>query len=209
MMSASIFAQLKEAWDLSFLETRSCSELAASIFLFALALGFIRAVYLLYFHPLASFPGPYQAALSNWWQYSLSKTGQQEETLEQLHRSYGKSHDESHGQALTISTGTRTLRIGPNELHITDPALYRTIYSQNYAFPKSKSFYDAFAAHHSVFVESDKELHRVRRKLLSNFFSKTHIRSMEKTLLSKATLLCDRISETKGNGAINFYYAFR
>ncbi|KAI4958932.1 hypothetical protein J4E86_002652 [Alternaria arbusti] len=169
MMSASIFAQLKEAWDLSFLETRSCSELAASIFLFALALGFLRAVYLLYFHPLASFPGPYQAALSNWWQYSLSKTGQQEETLEQLHRSYG----------------TRTLRIGPNELHITDPALYRTIYSQNYAFPKSKSFYDAFAAHHSVFVESDKELHRVRRKLLSNFFSKTHIRCLTVDLITQ------------------------
>lgn len=92
MISASIFAQLREAWNLSFLETRSFSELAASIFLFALILGVLRAVYLLYFHPLASFPGPYQAALSNWWQYTLSKTGKQEETLDQLHKAYGMSH---------------------------------------------------------------------------------------------------------------------
>ncbi|KAH6858880.1 cytochrome P450 [Alternaria rosae] len=193
MMSTSIFAQLREAWNLSFLETRSFSELEASIFLFALILGLLRTVYLLYFHSPATFPGPYQAALSNWWQYTPSKTGKQEETLEQLHKAYG----------------TRALRIGPNELHITEPRLYHTIYSQSYAFSKQQYFYEAFGAPHSVFVEGNKELHRVRRKLLSNFFSKTHIRSMEKTLLSKATLLCDRISETKGNGAINFYYAFR
>ncbi|KAI4943432.1 hypothetical protein J4E91_009341 [Alternaria rosae] len=169
MMSTSIFAQLREAWNLSFLETRSFSELAASIFLFALILGLLRTVYLLYFHPLASFPGPYQAALSNWWQYTLSKTGKQEETLEQLHKAYG----------------TRALRIGPNELHITEPRLYHTIYSQSYAFSKQQYFYEAFGAPHSVFVEGNKELHRVRRKLLSNFFSKTHIRCLTVDLITQ------------------------
>ncbi|CAN9099470.1 unnamed protein product [Alternaria alternata] len=104
---------------------------------------------------------------------------------------------------------TRVLRIGPNELHITDPTLYHTIYSQRYTFPKQRSFYDAFNTPHSVFVEHDGELHRARRKLLSNFFSKSSVRAMNKILLAKVTIMCNRIDEMKGNGAINLYHAFR
>lgn len=48
-----------------------------------------QAVYRLYFHPLASFPGPREAALSNAWLYRLSATGKAEETFERLHQEYG------------------------------------------------------------------------------------------------------------------------
>jgi hypothetical protein len=47
-----------------------------------------RAIYLLYLHPLASFPGPRKAALSTWWVYGVSKTGRAEQTFEQLHKIY-------------------------------------------------------------------------------------------------------------------------
>ena len=110
---------------------------------------------------------------------------------------------------MTAWTDTRVLRIGPNELHITDPTLYHTIYSQRYTFRKQKSFYDSFNTPHSVFVEDDRDLHRVRRKLLSNFFSKTSVRAMNQTLITKANMMCDRMSEMKGDGAINLYHAFR
>lgn len=53
----------------------------------------LRVVYLLYFHPLASFRGPRWAALSRFWLYSVSKTGHQEALLEELHRKYSKSHE--------------------------------------------------------------------------------------------------------------------
>ena len=32
---------------------------------------------------------------------------------------------------------------------------------------------------------------------------------MNKILLTKVTIMCDRIAEMKGNGAINLYHAFR
>jgi hypothetical protein len=70
------------------MENCSSLELATYLICFALILTSFRVVYLLYFHPLASFPGPYKAVLSNWWQYSLSKSGKTEEVLEQLHRKY-------------------------------------------------------------------------------------------------------------------------
>ncbi|KAB2102850.1 hypothetical protein AG0111_0g8982 [Alternaria gaisen] len=193
MFRATIIPRLQESLASSALGDCSFLELTIFIISLAITLGSFRAVYLVYFHPLASFPGPYKAIFSSWWQYPLSKHGTIEEVLEHLHRTYN----------------TRVLRIGPNELHITDPMLYHTIYSQRYTFPKQKSFYDAFNTPHSVFVEHDGELHRARRKLLSNFFSKSSVRAMNKILLTKVTIMCDRIAEMKGNGAINLYHAFR
>jgi hypothetical protein len=72
----------------SILGNCSSLELVTYVISISFTLGFSRAVYLLYFHPLASFPGPYKAALSTWWQYGLSKSGKTEEILEQLHQKY-------------------------------------------------------------------------------------------------------------------------
>ena len=94
-------SQLNDAWKMSFLGGHSSFEIAMVVVLFALILNLFRAIYLLYFHPLASFPGPYKAALSTWWQYSLSKTGRTEQVLEQLHKKYGTSQHELDDHALT------------------------------------------------------------------------------------------------------------
>lgn len=141
----------------------------------------------------------------------MSKSGQTEEALERLHKKYSMHAPSSvfTTKDLQCKTDTRALRIAPNELHITDPALYHTIYSQRYTFMKQQHFYDAFNTPHSVFVETDKDLHRVRRKMLSNFFSKMSIRSMEGIMVSKIAFLCKKLSETKDDGAINLYNAFR
>jgi hypothetical protein len=50
-----------------------------------------QAIYRLYFHPLAGFPGPREAALSDTWLYKLSEIGQQEQEFERLHKKYGKA----------------------------------------------------------------------------------------------------------------------
>ncbi|KAF2851805.1 cytochrome P450 [Plenodomus tracheiphilus IPT5] len=152
-----------------------------------------RAIYLLYLHPLAAFPGPRRAALSSWWVYGITKTGRIEQNLELLHKKYN----------------THALRIGPNELHLTDPQLYHTIYSQKYVYPKDSSFYDGFNTPHSVFVESDRELHRQRRKKMNAFFSKASMRDLQGIMIEKIALLCDRISGEKNNAPIHMYQAIR
>ncbi|KAH3947302.1 hypothetical protein HBH98_125320 [Parastagonospora nodorum] len=171
----------------------SVVEIIAYLSLSLLACCSIRAVYLLYFHPLASFRGPKKAALSSLWLFSVAKAGKPQQVFEQLHKDYN----------------TRALRIAPNELHITDSEQYHTVYSQRHTFLKPEGFYQGFGIAHSTFTESDVNLHRERRRMLSPFFSKSSTRALEKVLFSKVNKLCERISAARPNGPVHLYQGFR
>lgn len=56
-----------------------------------LAWKICNAIYNLYFHPLAKFPGPREAALSQNWIYKSSLDGRIEPLLEKLHNQYSMS----------------------------------------------------------------------------------------------------------------------
>lgn len=88
MLYTDFLSLFNDIWAKSTLGDRSTLEICFYLVFFVSAWGFFRAVYLLYFHPLASFPGPCKAALSTWWLYILSKSGQTEEVLERLHKKY-------------------------------------------------------------------------------------------------------------------------
>ncbi|KAI8651118.1 hypothetical protein NCS55_01355000 [Fusarium keratoplasticum] len=158
-----------------------------------LAWKICNAIYNLYFHPLAKFPGPREAALSQNWIYKSSLDGRIEPLLEKLHNQYN-----SHA-----------IRIAPNELHITDVALYKTIYSQNDPWTKDGNFYAAFGTPHSVFVETDHGLHRQRRKLLNPFFSRAGVLNVQGLISEKATTLSARLRKLPPGFKVNLYNAFR
>lgn len=63
--------------------------LAAAVAAIA-AFHFLRAVYMLYFHPLSNFPGPRSAAISRKWQANMVKMGLPEREYEKLHKEFGK-----------------------------------------------------------------------------------------------------------------------
>jgi cytochrome P450 len=95
--------------------------------------------------------------------------------------------------------GTQALRIGPNELHISDVSKYKTIYSQSRPFPKPDSFYSAFGTPHALFTETDFAAHKERRRLLNPFFSRSGILKTEplvqnhiETLRLKLCRLCEQ-----------------
>lgn len=83
------------------------------------------------------------------------------------------------------STDTRVLRIGPNQLHISDPNLYKVIYSQVNPFPKEELFYSSFGTPHTLFAETDTKLHKERRKLLNPLFSRAGVAKLEPLILEK------------------------
>lgn len=96
-----------------------------------LAAGFLFTVYVAYyifFHPLAGFPGPTLAALSNTWKtYHILRLDLHEAILK-LHYLYGP-----------------VVRVGPNDLHFWDAKAVPAIYKAGRCMPKT-GFYNAFTA---------------------------------------------------------------
>jgi hypothetical protein len=93
-------------------------HLIASVFpLWTLAIGYI--VYMRCLHPLAKYPGPFLASLTNLWKAITMYQGQQEHIILSLH--------EKHGAIV---------RIGPNDLVISHPDAVKQIYLSGSAFKK-------------------------------------------------------------------------
>lgn len=105
---------------------------------------------------------------------------------------------------------TRALRIGPNELHIDDVKLYKTIYGQNTKFLKDPGYYDAFNSYKTLFGERDPQEHRVRRKMLNPMFSRTGIFKVECLIHDKYEMMESKILRlSKAGSSIDAYDAFR
>jgi cytochrome P450 len=94
-------------------------------------------------------------------------------------------------------------------LHISDPSLYKVIYSQVNPFPKEKSFYDSFGTPHSVFAETDAQLHKERRKLLNPLFSKSGVAKLEPLMVEKLEDVKSKIRSISKAGLIDVGKAFR
>lgn len=105
--------------------------------------------------------------------------------------------------------GTKALRIGPNELHITDINLYKVIYNQSKPFLKYAPFYDGFNTPHTVFAETDPILHKKRRRLLNPMFARTGVFQLEPMMVEKINLLGRKIDRLWQGQLINTYDAFR
>ncbi|CAI7659082.1 unnamed protein product [Penicillium viridicatum] len=134
-------------------------------------------VYRVWFHPLASIPGPKAAALSTHWLYRASIGKYVEETLDALHDQYNSS----------------VIRIGPNELHIRKPELYKTIYSQSTSYYKPWSFYQSLSIPHSLTTETDPHVHRDLRRILNPYFSKRSVEQLSSLVLSKIERLENKL----------------
>ena len=115
-------------------------------FLFLLGvLALYLAGYIIYqrlFHPLAKYPGPFLASLTDLWQVHQFMTLKQPYSLTELH--------EKHGSVV---------RYGPDKLSITDEEAIKTIYQAGARHMPKTEFYDAYgAAHPNVFGMRDESV---------------------------------------------------
>ncbi|KAJ5660929.1 cytochrome P450 [Penicillium longicatenatum] len=166
--------------------------LALVIFVALIAKLALRT-YRIHMHPLTSFKGLPEACTSENWLYKVTKSGRAEETFETLHEKYN----------------TKALRIGPNELHITDIELYKVIYNQSKPFLKHAAFYDGFNTPHTVFAELEPHLHKERRRMLNPLFSKVGVYKLEPLICQKIHLLSAKINRLCTTKKIDVYNAVR
>ncbi|RFU25952.1 hypothetical protein B7463_g10382, partial [Scytalidium lignicola] len=158
--------------SLEFSQMAAVSAIAATV----VSLGYI--VYQRYFHPLARYPGPFLASITDLWQVYQFWTLKQPYHLTELHEKYGPF-----------------VRYGPDKLSITAEEAIPIIYQKGGRMMPKTEFYDAYgAAHPNVFGMRDDNIHSVRRRHMSHSFSISYVKGMEQYLDQNIQILKDKIN---------------
>jgi hypothetical protein len=77
------------------------------------------------------------------------------------------------------------------QLHFSDPEAFASIYRVGSTFTKDYRFYRAFMVDESSFALIDRHKSRMRRDLLSPFFSRRAILKLEGVIQQKVPLTCN------------------
>lgn len=143
-----------------------------------------KCIYRLYFHPLAKYPGPRLAAVSEIWNMRASASGVQPFIMQDLHRQYGD-----------------VVRTGPDRLCFFTPQAYIDIYGHvkqgQKRFLKSEVYAREEPRITSVI---DPHAHAEQRRSLAHAFSARALRDQEAVLHEYVDLLVKQMGVFGENG---------
>lgn len=122
-------------------------------------------IYQSWFHPLAAYPGPFFAKLTDLYSVVHALRGDRHEDLYQLHQRHG-----------------RIVRIGPNRLTILDAEALEPIYGHQANVKKSQWYHSFYSV--SIFNAINRNEHARKRRVMSQAFSTEAVRGMEPHILS-------------------------
>ncbi|KAI1763248.1 cytochrome P450 [Hypoxylon sp. FL1150] len=148
------------------------SGIAISVLVYVIGL----VVYRLFFHPLAKYPGPFIAKITDAYQLYHAWKGDRHLEFWRLHERYGK-----------------VVRFGPNSVSFNSNTALKDIYGFKSNVRKAE-FYDAFV-HPAPNTHNtrDKGLHARKRRVLSQAFSDSAVKEMERYILSNVRSFCEQI----------------
>ncbi|KAI8962810.1 cytochrome P450 [Daldinia sp. FL1419] len=136
--------------------------------------GFV--IYRLFFHPLAKYPGPFIAKITDAYQLYHAWRGDRHLEFWRLHEKYGK-----------------VVRFGPNSVSFNSNTALKEIYGFKSNVRKAE-FYDAFVHPASnTHNTRDKALHARKRRVLSQAFSDGAVKEMERYILANVRSFCEQI----------------
>ena len=148
----------------------------AALFTYLLGL----AVYRLFFHPLAKYPGPFLAKVTDLYSTYHAWKGDRHLEFWRCHEKYGS-----------------IVRFGPNSLSFNTNTALKDIYGHK-ANVRKADFYlaflatkDAFSTHSAI----DRAAHARKRRVLSHAFSDAAIKSMENHILAHIRQFCANLGE--------------
>jgi len=144
-----------------------------------IALSACYTIYQLYFHPLASIPGPFWAKLSRLWMTKHSWDGDMSVTMIALHQKYGS-----------------LVRTGPNEVSVSDLGAIKTIYGAGTRFRKS-DWYSVWQGHRKfdLFAERDEKVHASQRRLISRAYAMESLKDLEPYVNNAVNVFLDNMAE--------------
>ncbi|KAI0196946.1 cytochrome P450 [Astrocystis sublimbata] len=165
----------------------------------AVAYILFTSIHRLYLSPLARIPGPRLAALTQWFEcfYDVALPAQYVFKIKSLHAVYGP-----------------VVRIGPNDVSISDPDFVDQIYSPGPGRKRDKDYSKnkALGMDKSIFAALPHDLHRHRREALNPFFSPRQIQRLEDELKNKSLQVKHLFSQARDSGEVlnlsDIYYGF-
>jgi cytochrome P450 len=130
-------------------------------------------------HPLAPYPGPSLAKLSNLYSVVHAFRSDRHEELYRLHQRYG-----------------RIVRIGPQRVSILDVQALQSIYGFQANVQKAEWYSRFFGL--SIFNAVDRKVHARKRRVMSQAFSDQALRGMEPHILSAIREWCAALGDGLG-----------
>ncbi|RCI13083.1 hypothetical protein L249_0196 [Ophiocordyceps polyrhachis-furcata BCC 54312] len=156
---------------------------------YTLANLFWLIIYRLYLSPVAAFPGPFLAKITNWYEFyhNFIHTGMYYRRIREMHDKYGP-----------------VVRVSPEEIHIMDSTAYHKLFvtgstrkTNSYpTFSNGTGFEDMTA------ISEDHNAHRRLRSPLDRLFSRQSVLRFESRVVARAERLCDRIAAYRGSGQV-------
>ncbi|KAL9080164.1 MAG: hypothetical protein Q9157_001009 [Trypethelium eluteriae] len=139
-----------------------------------------RSFYRLYLHPLRRIPGPKLAAITHGYEFyhDAIRHGMYIWEIEKMHQKYGKQLNE-------------------NERNIFDK--YLRVRSKR---EKDSKFVGVFGFPYSMIATVGHDLHRFRRALLNNFFSKKSVLELSGLMHEKESILMRRFEKAHRDNAV-------
>jgi len=169
--------------------------LITAVIIAGISYAVYSSIFNIFLHPLSQFPGPRAAAITLYWKaYVECVQGRSFcHVLKELHNVYGD-----------------VVRVGPNELHFSNPHAYHDIYNNRNRWDKERRFYHSFDEDESSFGFITYKEAKERRDILSRSFSNSAIEQAEGLMVDKVTALCAAfIREGRTGGSIDLFRAFR
>lgn len=137
-------------------------------------------IYRLYFHPLAKYPGPFWAKISQFPSYWHALKQDRHLWLYQIQEQYGP-----------------TFRYAPDSLLVNTPSGFRSVYGPK-GNVKKGLYYLVWPRNVDTLTTLnvvDTEIHARKRRVLNNSFSDKALRSAETFVLSNTDRWCELIDE--------------
>ncbi|ODV85092.1 hypothetical protein CANARDRAFT_8220 [[Candida] arabinofermentans NRRL YB-2248] len=137
-------------------------------------------IYPYYFHPLSAIPGPKYLAFSKWFILFLTWSEKRNRYIHKLHQLYGP-----------------IIRIGPNEVDISDANYIKEIYINNFDKTEFYKMYDTYGEYHTFAYLTQKQ-HLESRKMSNKYYSKTQImKPKSQKIVSNVVSQCINIISLK------------
>ncbi|EXU96501.1 cytochrome P450 [Metarhizium robertsii] len=148
----------------------------------------LKSAYRLSFHRLAGFPGPKLTACTQLYEffYNVVRPGKFLFKIEEMHQQYGP-----------------LVRINPREVHVRDPSFYDEIYaSSRRTRDKDAKFVPTYALPDSMVATVGHELHRFRRSILKDFFSRRAVLELSEVINERVQKLMQQFGEFERNQSV-------